>query len=266
MSLFEVLDGDATSNVIVHVPHAGLIFPGEERSSFLLTDRAREVEALLMADTATDTLARITQELSAVKPWVFINRLSRLVVDPERFTDETEEMNSVGMGFAYERTSDRQPLRALTDSARGRLLETYFDPYTRRLSELVKGVLANCGTVVIVDLHSFAVDALGYELHKEAERPAVCIGTDPFHTSTELTQLAVDSFGKLGSTALNEPFAGTYVPLFAYGKDPRVQSVMLEIRKDTYGFGDETSDAFAGTVKAIAGFVGRLALSAERLL
>ena len=33
---------------------------------------------------------------------------------------------------------------------------------------------------------------------------------------------------------LNEPFAGTYVPLRLHGKDDRVHSLMLEIRRDVY--------------------------------
>jgi hypothetical protein len=36
-------------------------------------------------------------------------------------------------------------------------------------------------------------------------------------------------------TALNTPFAGTLVPLKHFGKEPRVNSVMLEIRREVYG-------------------------------
>jgi N-formylglutamate amidohydrolase len=33
---------------------------------------------------------------------------------------------------------------------------------------------------------------------------------------------------------INSPFAGTYVPLKHYGKDPRVSALMIKIRRDVY--------------------------------
>ena len=36
----------------------------------------------------------------------------------------------------------------------------------------------------------------------------------------------------IAGVALNEPFAGTYVPLAFYGTDARVTSILIELRRD----------------------------------
>jgi N-formylglutamate deformylase len=51
-----------------------------------------------LTDAHTEELAIRAAEGAALRPWLFVNRLSRLVVDPERLPDEGEEMRAVGMG------------------------------------------------------------------------------------------------------------------------------------------------------------------------
>lgn len=257
-TLWQILPGDPESAVILHVPHGGLFIPEPELSTFELGGEELAAEARLMADLGTDILARKAYEASKLKPWVLFNHLSRLVVDPERFTDESEEMNTVGMGFAYTRTSDQRELRAVGEAESQRLLHTYFETYSNAFQELVARVLGDRGAVTIIDLHSYEVEALPYELHKTDERPGLCIGTDDLHTGTGLIAAARTAFECFTSVALNEPFSGTYVPLEFYGRDARVQSLMLEIRKDTYGFGVEESAAFELTVQALIWLVGEL--------
>ena len=249
--LFTILPGDPQSRVIIHVPHGGLFIPEIEIPTFTLQAAELEAEARLMADIHTDSVAREVYEAAKVKPWVFINNLSRLVVDPERFVDESEEMNSVGMGFAYEKTAAQESLREVGEALSNHLLATYFEPYSVAFAALTGRVLGEHEKATIIDLHSYAVDALPYELHKEDARPAVCLGVDDFHTHQELIVEARKTFEALGSVALNAPFKGTYVPLEFHGTDSRVQSIMLEIRKDTYGFGDPESAAYQSTVVAI---------------
>jgi N-formylglutamate deformylase len=257
-SLWQILPGDPESNLIIHVPHGGLVIPHSEVPNFKIAGDELEAEAKLMADIGTDILARKVYESSTIKPWVFINRLSRLVVDPERFTDDSEEMNEVGMGFAYTRTSDQRELRVVSEADRQRLLQTYFEPYSIAFQELVGQVLKDRGSVTIIDLHSYAVEALPYELRKTNTRPGLCLGTDDFHTGNGLIAAARTAFESFTSVALNEPFSGTYVPLEFYGRDSRVQSLMLEIRKDTYGFGDVASAAFTLTVQSLLGLATKL--------
>jgi N-formylglutamate deformylase len=257
-TLWQILPGDPTSNVILHVPHGGLIIPEGEVQTFALYGEELAAEALLMADVGTDILARRTYEASTLKPWVFANRLSRLVVDPERFTDDREVMNAVGMGFAYTRTSDQRDLRSVSASESTRLLHTYFEPYSDALQELVGRVLKARGSVTIIDLHSYSVETLPYELHKSDNRPGLCIGTDNFHTCSKSIEAARSLFESFTSVGLNEPFNGTYVPLEFYGSEELVQSLMLEIRKDTYGFGVESSADFELTVQALTSLATKL--------
>lgn len=232
MQNFEVIDNTATSSVIIHVPHGGTWIPDDCRSDFLLNGSALESEAKLMADLDTLALARDVYASTQARPSMFLNQISRLVFDPERFDDESEEMNAVGMGVLYTKTSDQKPLRVLSSEREAELESRFYAPYAQSLASLVNKALLVHEKVTIIDLHSYAVEALPYELHKDKARPALCIGVDGFHTPENLISRVKRSFKNLGSIAINEPFAGSYVPLEHYGKRAEVQSVMLEIRKD----------------------------------
>ncbi|MEU9479959.1 N-formylglutamate amidohydrolase [Streptomyces sp. NPDC048191] len=230
---FELLPGAPESPVLLHVPHSARAVPGDARRGITLDDRALERELDHITDAHTAELAERAAGLAAVTPWRFVNRLSRLVVDPERFPDEREEMTAVGMGAVYTRTTHRGELRpAGTDPEP--LLERYFRPYARAMSEAVAGRLAATGRAVVIDVHSYPTEPLPYELHADGPRPPVCLGTDAFHTPPELTRAAREAFAVCGETGLDSPFAGTYIPLEFYGRDARVSALMVEIRRDTY--------------------------------
>jgi predicted N-formylglutamate amidohydrolase len=88
---------------------------------------------------------------------------------------------------------------------------------------------------VLLDVHSYSHEPLPYELHADGPRPAICLGTDAFHTPPWLLDAAREAFSPLGTVGTDSPFAGTYVPLSRYGTDARVASLMLEIRRDVLG-------------------------------
>lgn len=139
----------------------------------------------------------------------------------------------MGMGAVYTRTTHRERLRPGGFDGRP-LIERYFDPYARALTRAVEERLEAVGRAVIIDVHSYPTEPLPYELHGEGGRPPVCLGTDPFHTPAALLAAAEKAFAGFGGTGLDSPFAGTYVPLRHYGKDARVEALMVEIRRDTY--------------------------------
>jgi N-formylglutamate amidohydrolase len=186
---FELLPGAEESPVILHVPHSAREIPADVRAGIVLDDDALERELDHIVDAHTALIAGAASELSAVTPWRFVNRLSRLVVDPERFPDEREEMLAVGMGAVYTRTTHRERLRP-TGTDPEPLLARYFRPYADAMTEAVAERLAAAGRAVIVDVHSYPTRALPYELHGHGPRPPVCLGTDTFHTPPELLAAA----------------------------------------------------------------------------
>ncbi|WP_436848070.1 N-formylglutamate amidohydrolase [Streptomyces collinus] len=230
---FELLPGDDRSPVLLHVPHSARAIPADVREGIVLDDAGLERELDHITDAHTAEMAERAAALAGLRPWRFVNRLSRLVVDPERFPDEREEMLAVGMGAVYTRTTHREELRA-ADTDPGPLVERYFRPYARAMTEAVAGRLAATGRAVVIDVHSYPARALPYELHGSGPRPPVCLGTDSFHTPPGLREAARTAFSACGATGLDSPFSGTYVPLEYYGRDRRVSALMVEIRRDTY--------------------------------
>jgi N-formylglutamate amidohydrolase len=230
---FDCLPGDPGSPVILHVPHSARRIPADVRAGLVLDDAALERELDHITDAHTAEIAEAAATLARTAPWRFVNRLSRLVVDPERFPDEREEMLAAGMGAVYTRTTHRAALRP-EDTDPEPLIARFFRPYAQAMTDAVADRLAATGRAVIIDVHSYPTAPLPYELHGDGPRPPVCLGTDSFHTPPALTAAARAAFAACGETGLDSPFSGTYVPLEFYGTDARVGALMVEIRRDTY--------------------------------
>jgi predicted N-formylglutamate amidohydrolase len=235
VSAFDMLPGDPASTVVLHVPHASTWIPAAVRDGIVLTDDELAAEVAAITDGDTDVIALGAADLADLRPWIFVNRASRLVIDPVRFPDEREEMNAVGMGAVYERTTTGAVLRTPTAVERRALTDEFYVPYSEALAALVRDRLAVVGRVTIIDVHSYPVVQLPYELHGSGPRPEVCIGTDSFHTSPALELAATSAMATAaptGDLSVNSPFSGCYVPLDQYELNPAVESVMLEIRRD----------------------------------
>ena len=217
----------------MHVPHSSREIPEIVRNEILLDDAALNAELDEMTDSDTDQLALQGMDLAGVTPWIFINRLSRLVIDPERFPDDREIMNSIGMGAVYSKTSSGVALRTENPERDRQLLNEYFHPYAATFTELVESRLTEIRGITIIDVHSYRINEHQNGVNKGQRRPPICLGTDPFHTPQWLIDVAISSFTPAGQVVLNEPYAGTYVPMEFYEKVHEVKSVMMENREDT---------------------------------
>ncbi|MDT9664644.1 N-formylglutamate amidohydrolase [Rhodococcus qingshengii] len=262
MNTRTLIAGDTTSPVILHVPHASRVIPPEIRSSLTVTDDQLAAELDEITDAHTDVIAQHAAQSVTARPWVLRNDLSRLVVDPERFPDEREELNAVGRGAVYTRTCNGEVLRNADNATRDALLDSSFHPYAAAMSDLVADRIAATGRAVIIDVHSYPAQPSAYELHTDGPRPALCIGTDPHHTPQWLIEAAYAAFSPLEDIGTDTPFSGTYVPLDHYNTDPRVHSVMIELRRDQYL--TEKGELVDIAAENLGAMLGRLVDAADR--
>jgi len=217
---------------IVHIPHSSIEIPADLLPDYLISGEELDLELLRMTDHYTDELfdVRTSKAVTVRFP------VSRLVVDPERFSDDAQEiMAQRGMGAVYTRSSDLKTLRVADEGKRQQLLERYYHPHHRRLNALADKCLQETGKCLIIDCHSFPSVPLPYELDQSLDRPDISIGTDPFHTPDWLKEFGAEIFGENGfAVTLDRPFSGSLVPSDFYLHDKRVVSIMIEIRRDLY--------------------------------
>lgn len=219
--------------LVANIPHSSTFIPKKIRKKFTLNSKDLMKELHKMTDHYTDELFSATSVVGGV---CVIYKVSRLVVDPERFIDDKKEkMSKKGMGVIYEKTSDGNSLRnKLNNVERKKLIEKFYRPYHYRLEKEVQTCLDNFKSCIIIDCHSFPSQSLPFE-DSTLKRPDICIGTSEFHTPKNLKNKIIELCKKNEWTiAENEPFSGTYVPMEFYKKYKRVHSVMIEVNRKLY--------------------------------
>ena len=88
------------SPLVLHIPHSSVRIPEEHRALILLDDEALARELHCLTDWFTDDLF----DVPGCEKVLF--KTSRLILDPERFTDDAEEvMASRGIGVIYTHAS-----------------------------------------------------------------------------------------------------------------------------------------------------------------
>ena len=138
-------------------------------------------------------------------------------------------------GVCYTTNSFGKPLRNIESDERSYIIENYYRPHHKRLTESVKLELDSHGKSLIIDCHSFSNIPLPHEDSKDIPRPDICIGVDSFHTPDDLVQFTKQYFENLNYIVkINDPFSGTIIPMDYYQKDKRVKGIMIELNRDLY--------------------------------
>lgn len=207
---------------IIHIPHSSTIIPIDFLSDYIISLEHLNREVELMCDKNTDLLINKNTENIVIFPY------SRVFVDVERFNNESEEMNKVGMGVLYTHSHDLKPIRIIKDNTN---IIKFYNEHHLKLNSLTKDILEKYNELLIIDLHSYSEIALEYELHKDLERPDICIGIDDLHMDEKLKNKILYIVNESGfNFAINQPFIGSLVPS-DYLNDSRVKSVMIDVNK-----------------------------------
>jgi len=219
------------SPLLLHIPHASTYIPDDACGDFVVARDTLDAELLRLTDRCTDALYGD----GFPSAQIVAATVSRLVVDVERFADDAHEPCAAhGMGAVYVRTSSGAPLRAVSATRRAQLMDRYYWPHHLRLDAMAARALEQFGRCVIIDAHSFPVAPLSTQVDV-GDPPEIGIGTDAMHTSAALAEVVHTFFTDRGfRVGVNRPFAGALVPNAYYGRDQRVQSVMIEVRRDLY--------------------------------
>ena len=263
---FEILRPSEQARLpfIVHVPHSSTNVPADYRADFVLSDPELAAELHTMTDRYTDELAEAATALGGT---VLVNRVSRLVMDPERFADDdAEPMARRGMGAVYLSRRDGQALRRADFSAadRRRIMSELYEPYHRALDHLASEMLERFDRCLLVDLHSFPRSALPYE-DATLARPDLCIGFDDAHGDDVLRdRWSAEARARGLEVGFNTPFAGSLVPTRFYRRDARVRSLMIELRRDHY-MDERTGERSPRFVQSLSLITSLLASAADPL-
>ncbi len=210
--------------MILHIPHSSTNTNNTEFDCDL------DLELSRMTDIDTDKLFDYPGATRIVLP------VSRLICDVERFEDDNlEVMASKGMGVCYRMNSFGDKLRDVTVAERESILDNYYRPHHQALTDAVDLELKEKGSALVVDCHSFSNTPLPHEDSQETPRPDICIGTDLYHTPDDLRDIVLNHFRDCGYTVkVNDPFAGTLIPMKYYRSDKRVSGIMIELNRDLY--------------------------------
>lgn len=214
--------------LILHIPHSSSNIPYKD--GYVVNDEILQNEILKLTDWHTDDLFHSDSDI------IIKSDFSRIFCDVERFPDDKDEvMSAFGMGVLYTKTDSGKPLRNVTPELRNKILNDYYYPHHEKLPNVVKMQLDNFSKALIIDCHSFPEHPFERDLNKETPRPDFNIGTDPYHTPQELTDIALTFFKDSDySVLIEKPYKGTIVPLEYYSKNKNVYSLMLEINRKLY--------------------------------
>lgn len=215
------------NQIILHIPHSSPQIPFYD--GFVLEKQNIQEEINLLTDWFTD-------ELFDMDYPKIVTPFSRVFCDVERFEDDfLEVMVQKGMGLCYTHLDNGELMRDVDPDLRERIISDYYIPHHRALEELTSELLYKNGQVAIIDCHSFSDIPFNRDLNKVTPRPDFCLGVDEYHTPENLYRPIQEFLTNIGyMVSINNPYAGTMIPMKYYQKNRNVNGLMIEINRRLY--------------------------------
>ena len=223
--------GKMAANLLIHIPHASLCLPPDFWRDVMVDRKIIEHNLHFIADYKVDELAR---DIDCYK---ITAKYSRLYCDIERFQNDADEpMARLGMGAVYTHLPGGVQYRQVTPERREEIIRRAYGPHHAQLNKLSQKIVAQHGSCMMVDLHSYSDDLVRKLFGYTENLPYICLGYDDEWFSESDTLRLKSYIEQLGySCALNYPYAGALVPMDFYcNKMPELRSVMLEINRRVY--------------------------------
>ena len=215
------------NNIVLHIPHSSPYIPFYD--GFIVWKQAINDEINQLTDWFTDELF----DLPVPK---IVTPFSRVFCDVERFEDDSlEVMSRTGMGMCYTHLDNGELMRVVEPGLRERINSEFYFPHHQALEAMTTELLHNYGHVTVIDCHSFLDLPLNRDLNQDMPRPDFCLGIDEYHTPKDLYLPVQDFLTSLGYKVLiNNPYAGTIIPMKYYQKNKDVNGLMIEVNRKLY--------------------------------
>ncbi len=218
------------NRIIIHIPHASLAVPEEFQKRLLIDEEEFEKENIFESDYLIDVFC--SEDLDHL-----IFPYSRMFCDVERFRDDRKEHMAMfyQRGVVYEKDARKRSFIQINETYKKHILEDYYDPHHKTLTDKVKEKILSYGECLIIDLHSYSdfyEGTLGKRISETS--PDICIGFNDYELAKDAIETIQRLCAKYGYTnILNVPYSGSIVPI-DYINDKRAKSVMLEVNKRIY--------------------------------
>ncbi len=238
-------DDDIKNHIILTIPHSGRSFPED----FLSKSNLSIEELRTSEDPYVDELVAPLIEqgfcalrLDVPRTYIDVNR-DKIELDEQMFEDFPKDELAVnskymrfGFGVLHRVDSERRPIykEKLTYKEAINRIETVYDAYHKKLSELIERTVAKFGKCLVLDMHSMPAKICNIMIDEKAVD--FCVST-LFEQSApkEVYEKFGEQLGIFGHRVeYNRPYSGSYTTFHYCQPKKNIYTMQLEINRSIY--------------------------------